>query len=61
MAVEKGSTIYVYDDKGQTLCIKNVPSGGGLAGYTGSTFTVRGNGTITTYDERGNTKFIKNI
>ena len=51
-AVQKGSTVYVYDEKGRQLAM--VPAGdGGLQGYTGSTFSVKRGSTIYTYGERG--------
>ena len=50
-AVQRGSFVYVYDEKGRQLA--SVPAGEGLQGYTGSTVSVRRGAFIHTYDERG--------
>lgn len=57
-AVEKGSTVYVYNEKGNTLYTKSADQ---LLGFTGTTVTVRKGRTAYTYDERGNTKFTKSL
>ena len=50
-AVQRGSFVYVYDEKGRQLA--TVPAGEGMQGYTGSTVSVRRGAFIHTYDERG--------
>ena len=56
-ALQKGSTVYVYDENGRTLYSKS----GDLAGYTGSTVSIRANNTLYTYDERGRVKYSKSV
>jgi hypothetical protein len=53
--VLRGSTIYVYDEKGRQLAALSAGTGprDGLQGYTSSTVNVRRGSTIYTYDERG--------
>jgi len=60
-AVEKGSSIIVYDERGVTLFTKSRGSrpGDGLKGYTASTVSIRSGSSITTYDHRGVTLFSK--
>ena len=54
-AVQKGSWIYIYDEKGHQTGV--VPIGGGkddgLKGYTSSTVNVRKGSWIYSYDEKG--------
>jgi hypothetical protein len=54
-AVERGSWIYIYDEKGHQLAI--VPGGtcpgDGLRGYTGSTVSVKRGSFIRIYDQKG--------
>lgn len=50
--LKKSSTIYVYDEKGHTLCTK---SGGEIMGYTGTSFSVKKGNTVYIYDEKGRT------
>ena len=54
-AIERGSLICVYDERGSTLFSKARGSGAkdGLLGFTGSTVTVRFGSIIYTYDEHG--------
>lgn len=56
--VQRGSTVYVYDEKGKQLC--SIPGGSGpndgLKGYTSGTVNVRRGSTIYTYDEKGRQK-----
>lgn len=57
-AVQKGSNIYIYDEKGRH--IGNVSSGSGkndgLVGYTSTTVNVRRGTSIYMYDEKGRMK-----
>jgi hypothetical protein len=55
-AVQKGSTVYVYDEKGRQIFTKAAGSGkdDGLKGYTNSTVNIRKGTTIYTYNEKGN-------
>jgi len=54
-AVQRGSFVYVYDEKGRQLTA--LPAGNGpedgLRGYTGATVSVRRGSFVYTYDERG--------
>lgn len=55
VAVQRGSLVYVYDEKGRQLCAL---SGGtkpeeGLKGYTGKTVSIQRGGLVYTYDEKG--------
>ncbi len=54
-AVQRGSFVYVYDEKGRQLTA--LPAGNGpedgLRGYTGGTVSVRRSSFVYTYDERG--------
>ena len=60
-AMERGSLIVVYDEKGMSLFSKAKGSGpqDGLLGFTGSTVTVRFGSVIYTYGERGQTVYAK--
>ena len=55
--VQKGSTVYVYNEKGHTLCTLGAGNGkeDGLKGYTSTTVNIRKGSTIYTYDEKGRT------
>lgn len=54
-AVERGSVIYVYDEKG--MLITSFPGstapGDGLQGYTSSTVSIKRCGVIYIYNEKG--------
>ena len=54
-AVQRGSSVYVYDDKNRQVA--SIPAGSGktdgLVGFTGSTVSVRRGGTVYLYDEKG--------
>jgi hypothetical protein len=54
-AIERGSSIFVYDEHGGTLFLKSRGTGpyDGLLGFTSSTVTVRSGSTVFTYDEQG--------
>lgn len=54
-AVQRGSYVYVYDEKGRQTCAIASGSGpkDGLTGYTSSTVNVRRGSYIYTYDEKG--------
>ncbi|MBX0344359.1 hypothetical protein K2X14_05825 [Acetobacter sp. TBRC 12305] len=59
-AIQKGRSVYVYDEKGRQLTIL---SGGskpedGLVGYTAATVSIRRGSSIYVYDERGRQKSI---
>lgn len=52
--VQKGLTVYVYDEKGDYLFDK----GGQLVGFTSTTVSVQsGGGGVWVYDEKGNSLF----
>jgi hypothetical protein len=48
-AVQKGSLVYVYDEKGRQIGSHS----GSLHGYTGSTVSVKRGSLIYTYNEKG--------
>lgn len=52
-AVQKGSTVYVYDEKGHQLTYVSCGNDGQLMGYTGSSFSVKKGRTVYVYDEKG--------
>ena len=54
-AVQRGSFVYVYDEKGRQLTALPAGSGpeDGLKGYTGATVSIRRGSFIYTHDERG--------
>ena len=54
-AVQRGSIIYIYDEKGRQTGSVSAGSGSqdGLHGYTGSSISVRRGSIIYIYDERG--------
>ena len=54
-AVQRGSLVYVYDEKGRRLTTLLAGKGlkDGLQGYTPSTVSVRRGPLIYTYDESG--------
>ncbi|MCS6954481.1 MAG: hypothetical protein RMK57_16830 [Bryobacterales bacterium] len=54
-AVQRGKTIYVYDERGRVLYTRFAGSGpeDGLQGFTSTTVTIRRNRTIYVLDERG--------
>ena len=60
-AIERGSLICVYDERGMTLFSNTRGSGpnDGLMGFTGSTVTARFGSIIYTYDEKGMTLYAK--
>ena len=51
--VQKGSTIFVYNENGGQLCTVD-GNYGQLQGYTSSTFTVKRGSNIYVYGEIGN-------
>jgi hypothetical protein len=54
-AVQRGTFVYVYDEKGRQLTALPAGHGSedGLKGYTGATVSVRRGSFVYTYDERG--------
>lgn len=51
-AIKKGSSVYIYDEKGRQLGI--VPAGGGeLHGFTSGSVSIRRGSSIYIYDEKG--------
>jgi hypothetical protein len=59
-AVQRGTLIQVYDERGQTLFTRGVGSGpnNGLKGYTNTTVTIQAGNVIQTIDDRGRTLFV---
>ena len=56
-ALQKGSTVYVYNEKGQMLYTKS----GELAGYTGSSVSIKNGRTLYTYNEKGQMQYTKSV
>jgi len=54
-AVQRGSIVYVYDEKGHQIATISAGSrpGDGLKGYTSTTVNVQRGSIIYTYDEKG--------
>ena len=54
-AVQRGSIVHVYDEKGRQLTTLSAGNGAedGLKGYTGATVNVRRGAFVYTYDEKG--------
>ncbi|WP_262269579.1 hypothetical protein [Microvirga yunnanensis] len=54
-AVQRGSVIYIYDEKGRQTGTVSAGSGprDGLKGYTNSTVNVQRGAVIYTYNEKG--------
>lgn len=54
-AVERGSSVYIYDERGRQIC--TIPRGtgpnDGLKGYTANFVNIRRGSLIYTYDEKG--------
>ena len=55
-AVQRGSQVYVYDEKGRQLFV--ISAGDGLQGFTGSSVSVRRMNQVYIYDERGRQKSV---
>ncbi|MCZ7657707.1 MAG: hypothetical protein M5U07_07535 [Xanthobacteraceae bacterium] len=53
--VQRGSTVYVYDEKNRQLFSKSAGRGpkDGLMGYTASRVNIRQGNTVYSYDEKG--------
>lgn len=49
MAQQRGSSVYVYDEKNHQLWTRN----GELQGYTSGTVTIQIGSTLYMYDEKG--------
>jgi hypothetical protein len=60
-AVQKGSFVCVYDEKGRPLCSVAAGNGkdDGLKGYTSSTVSIRMGSFILTYNEKGRLVYSK--
>jgi hypothetical protein len=54
-AVQRGSFVYIYDEKGQQIGSVSAGSGkdDGLKGYTSTTVNIRRGSFIYTHDEKG--------
>lgn len=51
-AVQKGNTVYIYDEKGHQIgCVS---AGDGLHGFTSGSVSIRRGNTIYIYNEKGN-------
>lgn len=54
-AIQKGSNVYVYNEKGQSLFNRS----GELTGFTSTTVTVKKGSSIICYDASGKTLFTR--
>ena len=54
-ATQNGSSVYVYDEDGRVLYTRN----GELAGFTGTSVSIREGSSTYVYDEDGRVKFIR--
>jgi len=54
-ALQKGSWVHVYDDRGRQIATigAGTGKGDGLTGYTSSTVNIKKGSWIHTYDEKG--------
>ena len=52
-AVQNGSYVYVYDERGNQLYSKS----GVLVGFTSTSVSVKNGNYVHVYDEKGNTMF----
>jgi hypothetical protein len=55
-AIQKGSLVYVYDEKGRqiaSISAGNAAKGDRLTGYTSTTVNVKKGSLIYTYNEKG--------
>lgn len=61
--IQRGATIYVYNEKNQVLYTKSAGRGpnDGLKGYTGQFVNVQQGRTIYTYNEKGMTIGTKSV
>ena len=60
-AIERGSQVFVYDERGQMLFSKprGSESNDGLVGFTGSAVTIRAGSVAYTYGEHGQVLYTK--
>jgi len=56
---QKGSSVYVYDEKGRQLCVKSMGRSDSIIGYTSQTFTIKKGNSIYIYDEKGRQTSVK--
>ena len=54
-ATQSGSTVYVYDESGRVLFSRS----GELAGFTGSSVSIRDGSSTYVYDEDGRVMFVR--
>ena len=54
-AVQRGSVVYIYDEKGRRIAsvLGGTGPADGLQGYTNTTVNVRRGSTFYTYDQNG--------
>lgn len=54
-AVQRGSTVYVYNEKNQQIFTQHAGTGpkDGLKGYTSSSVNIQRGSTIYSYNEKG--------
>lgn len=54
-AVQRGSSVYIYDEKSRQIAAVSAGSGknDGLVGFTAATVSVRRGGSVYLYNEKG--------
>ncbi|MGC8761955.1 MAG: hypothetical protein ACP5VC_18530 [Bryobacteraceae bacterium] len=59
--IQRGRTIYVYDERGRILFTRDAGSGpeDGVQGYTSDTVTLRRGRTLYVLDERGRIRYTR--
>ena len=59
--IERGSTIYVYDEKGRQMFVKTKGGGpnDGLQGYTSTTVNIRHGSSVYTFNDKGSQVAVK--
>jgi hypothetical protein len=62
-AIERGSQVFVYDERGQMLFSKPKGAGqyDGLLGFSGSAVTIRAGSVSYVYGERGQVLYTKPV
>lgn len=57
LAVQRGSYVYVYDEKNQQITYRY----GKLVGFTGTSFSIQRDGCIFVYDEKDRCLYYRNV
>ena len=57
--IQRGTTAYIYDEKGRQVANLSVSASDSLQGYTSTTVNIKRGSSIYTYDERGRQLSVK--